>query len=256
MSALVRSCRLEALPLRLRERFEPLPTDPHVEAFAAGRPHGPLREAARGMLRRVMSDFDADGLLGTCPMALFGERSWEALVGGPRGRLLDVGAGSGDVTVHARPLFREIVATETARAMARRLRLRGLVCHRVDLAREPLPGGGAFDVVSILDVLDRCDRPRSLLRASARLLAPGGRLIVSVPLPVRPHVDVGGRTVDPDEPITGRGASWEDALVDLIEGTIEPLGLDVERIARAPYLSLGRVLHVLDAGVLVCSGGR
>lgn len=250
-----RSCRLEALPASLAARFDPLPPDPQVEALAGRRPHGAVREGARRILRRVMSDFDADGLLGTCPMALLGERSWEALVGEARGgRLLDVGAGSGDVTVHARSLFREIVTTETSRPMARRLRRRGFTCHRVDLAREPLSGGGPFDVVSLLDVLDRCDRPRSLLRAAAGLTVPAGRLLVSVPLPVRPHVDVGGHTVDPDEPITGHGESWEEALVDLIAGTIEPAGLEVRRIARAPYLSLGASgLTALDAALLVCA---
>jgi SAM-dependent methyltransferase len=249
-----RSCNLEALPPSLAARFEPLPPDPDVEAFAAGRPHGALREGARRILRRVMSDFDADGLLGTCPMALLGERSWEALCGDKRGgRLLDVGAGSGDVTVHARSLFREIVTTETSGPMARRLRRRGFTCHRVDLAREPLPGGGKFDVVALLDVIDRCDRPRSLLKAAASLLAPDGRLLVSVPLPVRPHVDVGGHTVDPDEPITGSGETWEEALADLIDGTIEPAGLEVRRIARAPYLSIGASgLTALDAALLVC----
>ena len=250
-----RTCDLEALPAPLAARFDPLPPDPEVDALAARRPHGALREGARRILRRVMSDFDADGLLGTCPMALLGPRSWEALAGDKRGgRLLDVGAGSGDITLHARSLFRHIVTTETSGPMARRLRRRGFPCHRLDLAREPLPGGGPFDVVSLLDVLDRCDRPRSLLKAAAGLLAPDGRLLVSLPLPVRPHFDAGGHTVDPDEPITGRGERWEEALVDLIDGTIEPAGLEVRRIARAPYLSLGASgLTALDAALLVCA---
>lgn len=257
---LERGCALARLPPRWRERFEPLPPDPFVEGFARGahaRPHGPVRGALRAVLRRALSDFDADGLLGTHPMALFGPRSWEALVGGG-GRLLDVGAGSGDVTVHARGLFDQIVTTELSGPMARRLRRRGLVCHRVDLAVEPLPGEAPFDVVSVLDVLDRCDRPRSLLRAARALLAPGGRLLLSVPLPVRPHVDVGGVTVDPDEPLAGHGATWEEALVDLLEGTVEPCGLSVVRLARAPYLSRGSTaapLHVLDAAVVLAEPG-
>jgi SAM-dependent methyltransferase len=253
---LERSCELDRLPPRWRARFEALPEDPFVAAFARGEhaaPHGWVRGALRSTLRRVVSDFDADGLLGTHPMALFGPRSWEALVGGG-GRLLDVGAGSGDVTAHARELFDEIVTTEVSGPMVRRLRRRGFVCHRVDLATEALPGEATFDVVSVLDVLDRCDRPRSLLRAAGERLAPGGRLLVSVPLPVRAHVDVGGVTVDADEPLRGHGDSWEEALVDLLEGTLEPCGVEVLRLARAPYLSRGSTaapLHVLDAAVVV-----
>lgn len=251
----LRDCDRDALPARLRALFVPLPADPHVTAFAEGRAvdaPGRAREAAHRVLRRVVSDFDADGLLGTHPMALFGERSWRSLAEGG-GRLLDVGAGSGDVTVHAQRVFSEIVTTETSGPMVRRLRRRGLACHRVDLSCDRLPDSAPFDVVSLLNVLDRCDRPRSLLCAARDLLAPEGRVIVTVPLPARPHVDVGAYTVDPDEPLSGRGETWEAALVDLVEGTLEPAGLSPVRLARAPYLSLGaRTLHTLDAAVVVC----
>lgn len=248
-----RDCRRERLPEPLALCFEPLPDDPVVEALEAGpRPYGAWREVARRLLRRVVSDFDADGLLGTHPMALLGERSWHALVGSRRGgRLLDVGAGSGDVTQHARALFAEVVTTETSRPMARRLRARGFVCHAVDLARAPLPDPRPFDVVSLLNVLDRCERPRSLLQAATRALAPRGLVLISVPLPARPHVDVGSCTLDPDEPLGGRGETWEEALADLWSATLEPLGFTPERVARAPYVSRGAAgLHVLDAALL------
>lgn len=251
---MTRDCDRARLPPELRAVFEPLPPDPWVEAFArAGPAHGRVREALRRVLRRVVSDFDADGLLGTHRMALLGERSWEALVGAHRGgRLLDIGAGSGDVTIHARSLFREIVTTETSGPMVRRLRRRGFVAHRVDLSRARLPDATPFDVVSLLDVLDRCERPRSLLRAASALRAEGGSLLVSVPLPARPHVDLGTHTVDPDEPLGGDGATWEEALADLVEVTFAPLGLVPRRVARAPYLSRGLGLAVLDAAILVC----
>ncbi|MEQ9079128.1 MAG: methyltransferase domain-containing protein [Sandaracinaceae bacterium] len=248
-----RDCDRDRLPPALRRCFRPLPPDPAIEAFVAhARPHGALRAALHGQLRRVVSDFDADGLLGTHPMALLGEASWEALLG-RGGRLLDVGAGSGDVTAHARALFDEIVTTETSPAMGRRLRRRGFRCHRVDLSRDALPAEEApFDAVALLNVLDRCDRPRSLLRAARAALGPGGRLLLSVPLPARPHVDRGGATVDPDEPMAGYGETWEEALVDLCEGLLGEL--EIERIARAPYLSVGARLHALDAALVVARG--
>jgi SAM-dependent methyltransferase len=250
-----RHCHLDRLPLSIRGRFRELPVDPHVQAFSErAAPAAPIRQAAHRFLRRFVSDFDADGVLGTHPMALFGPRSWEELVGEHRGgRMLDVGAGSGDVTECARGLFGEgIVTTETSRAMARRLRARGFVCRRGDLASQRLALGGPFDVVALLNVLDRCDRPRSLLRAVGQLLASSGSLLVSVPLPARPHLDVGPYTVDPDEPLGGSGDSWEDALVDLVRVSIEPSGLEIRRLARAPYLSLtANGVRSLDAAVLV-----
>lgn len=246
---MILDCDRERLPPALRAAFEPLPPDPYLDQFErAGPAHGALRESLRRVLRRVVSDFDADGLLSTHRMALLGERSWEALVGDQRGgRLLDVGAGSGDVTVHARALFREIVTTETSAPMVRRLRRRGFVAHRVDLACDPLPDTQPFHVVSLLNVLDRCDRPRSLLRAARERLVPGGALLLSVPLPARPHVDVGSHTVDPDEPLGGEGETWEEALADLVA----TLQLTPTRVARAPYLSRGVRLATLDAAIIV-----
>lgn len=246
-----RDCDRARLPAALADLFEPLPADPWIDAFvAAARPHGGLKAAAHAGLRRFVSDFDADGLLGTHPMALLGEASWEALVG--RGaRLLDVGAGSGDVTAQARVLFDEIVTTETSRPMARRLRRRGFECHRVDLARVRLDER-PFDVVSLLNVLDRTDRPRTLLRAAVSQLAPGGRLLLSVPLPAAPHVDRGALTVDPDEPMAGYGETWEAALADLCADLLGELTL--ERLARAPYLTVGKEgLRALDAALVVAA---
>lgn len=235
----MRSIDRDALPPRLAALVRELPEDPQVARFEDEPGHGPVRGALRGALRRVMSDFDADGLLGTHPMALFGEASWEALVG-EGARLLDVGAGSGDVTRHASGLFDEIVTTELSGPMARRLRRRGFVCHQVDLATERSDALGQFDVVALLNVLDRCDRPRSLLEAARDRLADDGVALITVPLPAQPHVDVGSATVDPDEPLGGRGETFEAALADLVEVTIEPCGLTVRRLARAPYLSRGR----------------
>lgn len=40
---------------------------------------------------------------------------------------------------------------------------------------------GAFDVVLLLDVLEHLERPRQALGEAARVLAPGGRLIIMVP---------------------------------------------------------------------------
>jgi SAM-dependent methyltransferase len=232
-------------------RFVALAPDPELDRFVREtRGHGPLREETRRVLRRFVSDFDADGILGTHRMALLGPSHWASLLGSRRGgRLLDVGAGRGDVTVFARPLFREIVTTETSAPMARVLRRRGFVCHELDLAERPLDD--RFDAVSLLNVLDRCDRPRSLLRHATASLIDGGRVLISVPLPVRAHVDRGSYTTDPDEPIGGDGETWSEMLSDLIARTITPLR--VERIARAPYVSIGRTTDALDAALIVCA---
>lgn len=253
---------LTRLPGALARAFVALPIDREREAWLSGiaaRPHGPLISRMHRALRRFVSDYDADGWLGTHPMHLLGTGAWRALVGREHvgSALLDVGAGSGAVTATLAPLFDAVVATETSRPMVRRLRARGIEAHEVDLAVVALPPPARrFRAVALLNVLDRSSRPRSLLRAARALLEADGIVIVACPLPVRPHVDVGGHTVDPDEPFDVAGTAFEDALGALVSGVIAPAGLGVTRWTRAPYLARGdrdAPLHALDDAVLVCS---
>ena len=52
--------------------------------------------------------------------------------------------------------------------------------------------GYKYDVISCLNLLDRCDDPLFLLRAIQRALVPHtGRLILAVVLPFQPYVEVG-----------------------------------------------------------------
>lgn len=247
------------LPEALARKVVTLPDDPLRARFLAeAAPHGRAAMRVHGLLRRFASDFDVNAWLGTYRVCLVGRVSFEALLAGaPRESLLDVGAGSGAVTSELAPLFSRVVVTETSRGALRGLSRRW-EAHEVDLAERPLPGSPRFSVVSLLHVLDRAPRPRSLLAAARDHLAEGGRLLVACPLPVRAHVDRGGATVDPDEWIEADG-DFEEALVRLVEGLIGPSGLEVERVARTTYLSQGDAqqrFYGLDDALIVCRPAR
>lgn len=246
-----------ALSASLAARRVELPRDPETEAWRAAnaRPHAAPIALAHAVLRRFASDYDVDGWLGTHPMHVLGTASWRALVGGDRigGSLLDVGAGRGDVTATLAPLVDRVTATETSAPMVRRLRARGYQAHRIDLAVEPLPGSPRFDAVALLHVLDRCARPRSLLRAAVASMAEGAIAIVACPLPARPHVDVGGHTVDPDEPLGIEGEDFESALASLAS-LLAREGLEIERWARATYLARGG--QALDDAIVIARRAR
>jgi SAM-dependent methyltransferase len=246
------------LPARLAARALELELDPETRAFidrAYARPHGKALELTHRMLRPLLSDFDINGLLGTHPLHLLSTEQWRTLLGSDScGRLLDVGAGSGDVTRALAPLFEQVSATETSWAMARCLRRQGVSCLRLDAASDPLPDGD-FDVISCLNVIDRCDRPRTLLQRLAQAVAPGGSLIVASPLPIQPFVYDGGTTREPSERLECDAGDWEGAATELCDNELEPLGLRLTALARAPYLSRGfaaRPLYVLDDAVFVC----
>lgn len=69
-----------------------------------------------------------------------------------------------------------------ARAVAA-CRARGLDARQHDLNRLPLPlSDGAFDVVLLSHVLEHVHAPLYLLRECSRILRPGGRLIVGLPV--------------------------------------------------------------------------
>ena len=264
MSAdLAYDCDRGALAPALAACFAPLAPDAAARAFVAGArssPHGRLATFAFDLLRRLLSDYDAYGLLGMYPMHLlstaqFAELLREPLAAGRPRRLLDAGAGEGAVTAQAAALFDAVTVTEASRVLRRKLRARGFEVRGVDLGRTPLPAAHRFEAVLCLNVLDRCAYPRTLLAHLRQALAPEGRLLLSVPLPLRPHVQVGGRTADPEEPLPAAQPSWEAGASSLAEQVLGPAGLAIERLCRAPYLSHGDArapLYVLDAAVFVC----
>jgi SAM-dependent methyltransferase len=249
--------------------FTRLDADPSTRAWiddCFARPVGAIQLAARALARNVMSDYDANGLVGTHDMRVLGTDQWRQLLDVAtltrlsQGRLLDVGAGDGNVTAELAPLVREVVATETSSGMAKRLRKRGWVTHEVDLVERGLPDdAGRFDAIALLNVLDRTSRPLTLLERLRALAMPDARLLCAVPFPLRPHVHVGASTVDPDEllPRVPPGEHvWERQARAFAELLFVPLGWRVLRLARAPYLCRGpakQPVLTLDDALFVCA---
>lgn len=244
------------------ERFRELTVDDEwraeVEALLAER-HGRLRTYAQRLARVYLSDFDANALTGMYRMHLLTRSAWRHLLGERAGgRLLDVGAGSGDVTHALGACFESVEATEVSRGMSRKLARRGIRCHRVDLTETTL-AEPPFDCVSLLNVLDRCRQPRQLLRHCLEALKPGGTLLIALALPYRPFYFAGPSTPEPLERLdcdAGPGGTWEDGARRFIERDLLPLNVSLECFARAPYLSAGdsaRTLYELDDVVVVLS---
>lgn len=102
----------------------------------------------------------------------------------PGDRLLDVGCYDRSLIDRALPRIERAVGIDLEAAPSRG--------DRVEILRGAFPGGhrfedGAFDCITMLAVLEHVDAPEALARECARVLAPGGRLVVTVP---HPFVDV------------------------------------------------------------------
>jgi hypothetical protein len=246
-------------PDSMKTRFVELGPDQalfdYLERVSATRA-SPGRTRLQRLMRLALSDYDANALLEMYPMHLLSTAQAGELLGRPRGgRLLDVGAGSGDVTAALQPLFENTEVVETSWGARKRLRALGYVCHSYDVAELGIRGDG-YDVVALLNVLDRADHPLTLLEKCRSYMTSETRLLLSLPLPYRPHVYAGVITREPKEHLSVLGNNFSDAVLRLVQNVLPVQGLVVERFTRLPYLSGGdssRAMTVLDAAVVVCS---
>ena len=201
--------------------------------------HGAVRTWLHRRLRAVWSDFDVNAWLGMYPMTYLSTEEWRRLLPEAGGVLLDVGAGSGDLTRALSPLFTRVVCTETSRGMAKKLRGLKFETHLVDLSKERLPENAMFDAVAILHVVDRCSRPLTLIERATAHLQPGGLFVLAVTLPYDPIVDIGMRTLEPEERLLDRADDVDEAHARLVMLLGTHFGIDVIRMGRVPYLCPG-----------------
>jgi SAM-dependent methyltransferase len=96
-------------------------------------------------------------------------------------RLLDAGCGTGNNLRHL-AAFGRAVGVDLSEEAVRFCRERGVAAARAELLRLPF-AGGAFDAVTSFDVIYHrwVEDDRAAVREMARVLRPGGLLLVRVP---------------------------------------------------------------------------
>jgi 2-polyprenyl-3-methyl-5-hydroxy-6-metoxy-1,4-benzoquinol methylase len=99
-----------------------------------------------------------------------------------RGRLLDVGCGSGAFLLRAQDMGWDVVGCEPDREAVQTCRSQGLSVFCGDAFDGQLEDG-SFDVVTMSHVIEHVRNPASLLRRGFDLLRPGGVLWLALPNP-------------------------------------------------------------------------
>jgi SAM-dependent methyltransferase len=97
----------------------------------------------------------------------------------PRGRLLDIGAGSGILVEEARRRGYDAIGVEPGSWLHARARERGLPVVRGTFPHAAVRG--VFDVITLIDVIEHVPDPVGLLTDVAAHLAPGGVALVATP---------------------------------------------------------------------------
>lgn len=101
----------------------------------------------------------------------------------PMQSLLEVGAGFGTfcTEVQSRGVFGRVVAVEPTPALAETCRSRGLEVIEKPIEHIDLSEGEGFDLVANFEVIEHLFSPKGFVEQMARLLKPGGLMVLTCP---------------------------------------------------------------------------
>lgn len=198
------------------------------------------------ILSAVYTKTDINGMTGFGNMFLFSDEQFAKFLALDKSswsstgkKVLDLGAGNGDITEHMRPFFEEVYATELSPKMRKRLASKGYtVLDALKWAETDV----SFDLITAFNLLDRHYSPSKLLEDLWNVSHRSNSLvIVSLVLPVSHYVEFNpnGKSTRPDAYLNVSGRTYADHVHHMIANVFKPANFEVVRWTRLPYLCEG-----------------
>ncbi len=111
-----------------------------------------------------------------------------------------------------------------------------------------------FDLISCLNLLDRCDKPLEILGQIKSSLKPdSGLLLLAIVLPFRPYVEANSPTHLPSQNLNFMGEKFAEQVPEVVD-MMEQSGFELLSWTRLPYLCEGDLessLYTLDDAVFL-----
>jgi 2-polyprenyl-3-methyl-5-hydroxy-6-metoxy-1,4-benzoquinol methylase len=248
-------------------------TEEGEKFIKSNQPHTAMQQMIKDFLTGVcgMRHVDAASLLQINKMFVFDHLTLLNLLQPSNSKntcafdtVLDIGAGDGYVTETAyKKTFKNIEVTEASAGCIESLSNNPSIHHvhfETNLTKF-INEKKKFNLISMLNVLDRCDKPISLLRDAHRCLdEKEGRLIVALTYPHRPFV-VENKLLKPEQAEKFDKLDLQSTFSDFIDKSIEHFNLnkfEVDTFTRVPYICVGssssdNPYSCLSCALFVCS---
>jgi len=243
--------RLNRLSPHLRERFVNVESTniESVERFRNDvQPHSLFASMCLDVASKFITYNGLSAAFGMRQLHLLDTESARRLISDEsyNSELLDIGSGNGDVTVRLAPLFKKsVTAIEVSRGCRFALRKRPEI-FRVLKDMNELDENKRFDVVSLFNVLDRCDCPKRMLSSVEPRV--NKYLFVSAAFPWVPYSIESGDLLSKWKNTSSRGRDFNDqeladasSFEDFVERCEKHLfkKFKIKSFSRVPYLCQG-----------------
>jgi len=243
-------CNLDILPSHLKSLFVEMSGDEDTDRFIESCYQKSdwflthlYHSVARSFLNLFMTSTSINGLLGRGSMFVFSRNQFTTLYEEVDSRtskenscLLDLGAGDGRVTEVMAPFFKTTYVTEVSPVMRKILSKKGY--KLLDVSSWDSDSFPSFDLISCLNLLDRCDRPLDILQSMTKKVKPDGRIIIALVFPLSQYVE---STPDhrPVQVLNVSGETFEEQLISLENNVLIPAGIEIIKWTRLPYICEG-----------------